>query len=130
MKKAGLVPLAEETVFAGGGSGRTRSSRGILPSLAIGDLVFRDALVTTTRDELDPQGRIHGVLGVQAFAGYAITLDLDRGRLVLASPPAEAFGEPYWSVGGQMLVRAKAEAAPGDGLFLFDIRSMRRLLPR
>jgi hypothetical protein len=128
VKKAGLSPLAEETVFAGGGSGRTRSHRGLLETLAIGDLVFHDALVTTTTDEFDPQGRIHGVLGIAALSGYLVTLDLDHGRLVLEPPPAEPSGEPYWNVGGQMLVRAAAERAPDDGLFLFDTGATRSMI--
>jgi len=128
VKKAGLAPLAEETVFAGGGSGRTRSHRGLLETLAIGDLVFHDALVTTTTDEFDPQGRIHGVLGIAALSGYLVTLDLDRGRLVLSPPPAEPSGEPYWAVGGQMLVRAGAQGAPEDGLFLFDTGATRSMI--
>jgi hypothetical protein len=128
VKKAGLSPLAEETVFAGGGSGRAKSARGLLSSLAIGGLVFRDALVTTTRDEFDPQGRFHGVLGVSSLAGYMVTLDLDRGRLVLEPPPTEPAGEPYWSVGGQMLVRATAAGAAEDGLFLFDTGASRSMI--
>jgi predicted aspartyl protease len=106
VKKGGLVPLSDETVFAGGGSGRASSSRGLLTRLDLGGLVFADALVTTTRDEFDPQGRIHGVLGISAFAGYRITLDLAKGRLLLEPP-----GEP--------LVRARGGEASA-GLFLFD----------
>jgi predicted aspartyl protease len=128
VKKAGFTPLADETVFAGGETGRARSSRGLLETLAIGDLVFKDALVTTSRDEFDPQGRIHGVLGIAALAGYLVTLDLDRGRLVLEPAPQEPAGEPYWSVGGQMLVRATADGAPQDGLFLFDTGATRSML--
>ena len=120
VKKGGFTPLAEETVFGGGGSGRTKSGRGLLSTLAIGGLVFKDALVTTTRDEFDAQGRIHGVLGIAALDGYQITLDLDAGRLILDAAQGEPTGEPYWSVGGQMLVRATASGAPDDGLFLFD----------
>jgi len=128
VKKAGLSPLPEETVFAGGSTGRARSGRGLLERLAIGDLVFEDALVTTTRDEFDPQGRIHGVLGIAALAGYLVTLDLDRGKLILEAAPTEASGEPYWNVGGQMLVRAGAEGASEDGLFLFDTGATRSMI--
>jgi predicted aspartyl protease len=125
--KGGLQPLSEETVFAGGGSGRTRSGRGILPSIAFGGLSFRDALVTTTTEEFDPQGRIHGVLGLSVFSGYRATLDLAKGRLVLEKTEAVADGAPYWSVSGQMLVTAGA-AGGGDGLFLFDTGATRSSL--
>jgi predicted aspartyl protease len=128
VRKAGFTPLAEETVFAGGGSGRAKSSRGLLQTLAIGGLVFKDALVTTTKDEFDAQGRIHGVLGISALDGYRITLDLDAGRLVLEPAGGEPSGEPYWSVGGQMLVRAAAKGAPDGGLFLFDTGATRSMV--
>jgi predicted aspartyl protease len=119
VKKGGLVPLSDETVFAGGGSGRASSSRGLLTRLDLGGLVFADALVTTTRDEFDPQGRIHGVLGISAFAGYRITLDLAKGRLLLEPPGEPLPGSPYWNVEGQLLVRARGGEASA-GLFLFD----------
>lgn len=120
--KAGYAPLAEETVFAGGGTGHAPSTRGILPSIAFGELSFKDALVTTTREEFDPQGRYHGVVGLDVFRGYRVTIDLARGRLVLdraTGEAGEAGGAPYWSVGGQLLVRAAASGA-ADGLFLLD----------
>ncbi len=119
VKKSGYTPLAEETVFAGGGQGRTPSARGLMETISFGDVLFRDALVTTSKDEFDPQGRIHGVLGLNVFSGYRITLDLAKGRLVLDPPSGSEEGQPYWTVGGQMLVRAAAEGAP-EGLFLFD----------
>lgn len=127
VKKAGLAPLSEETVFAGGGAGRTRSSRGLLSRLALGPLEFTDALVTTTPDEFDPQGRIHGVLGLNVFAGYRVTLDLVKGRLLLEPAAETAGGAPYWDVGGQMLVRAGAAGGP-EGLFLFDTGAVRSML--
>jgi tetratricopeptide (TPR) repeat protein len=124
VKKGGYTPLAEETVFAGGGRGRTPSARGLLETIAFGNLAFRDALVTTSKDEFDPQGRIHGVVGLNVFSGYRITLDLAKGRLLLDPPAGNDGGQPYWTVGGQMLVRAAAAGAP-EGLFLFDTGATR-----
>jgi predicted aspartyl protease len=129
VKKGGLTPLSEETVFAGGGEGRASSSRGLLAKLAIGGLQFADALVTTTKDEFDPQGRIHGVLGLNVFSGYRVTMNLAKGRLQLAPCGDDATGAPYWDVGGQMLVNASAVAGP-DGLFLFDTGATRSMLAR
>ncbi len=129
VKKGGLSPLSEETVFAGGDAGRTVSSRGLLSRFALGDLEFSDALATTTKDEFDPQGRIHGVLGLSVFSGYRVTIDLAHGRLSLSRGGGELDGAPYWSVEGQMLVRASV--APGrDGLFLFDTGAVRSMLSR
>jgi len=129
VKKGGLTPLSEETVFAGGGAGRTSSSRGLLKKLSIGGLEFADALVTTTRDEFDPQGRIHGVLGLNAFSGYRVTLDLVKGRLILEPCGDDPAGAPYWDVGGQMLVLASAVPGP-EGLFLFDTGATRSMIAR
>lgn len=129
VKKGGFTPLSEEVVFAGGGSGRAQSSRGLLSKLAVGGLEFSDALITTTPDEFDPQGRIHGVLGLNVFSGYRVTLDLVKGRLVLAPSGDSPAGTPYWDVSGQMLVRATAGAGT-DGLFLFDTGAARSMLAR
>jgi predicted aspartyl protease len=129
VKKGGLTPLSDETVFAGGGAGRANSSRGLLAKLAIGGLEFADALVTTTKDEFDPQGRIHGVLGLNVFSGYRVTMDLVKGRLLLAPCGDDAAGAPYWDVGGQMLVNASAVTGP-DGLFLFDTGATRSMIAR
>jgi predicted aspartyl protease len=129
VKKGGLSLLSEMTVFAGGGNGRTPSMKGLLARLAIGGLEFSDALVTTTKDEFDPQGRIHGVLGLDVFAGYRVTIDLAKARLILTPPADDATGAPYWNVGGQILVNAGATAGP-DGLFLLDTGATRSMLAR
>jgi hypothetical protein len=129
VKKGGFTPLSEETVFAGGGSGRAKSSRGLLEKIVLGGLVFSDALVTTTNDEFDPQGRVHGVLGLNVFAGYRVTMDLARGRLILEPCADDAAGTPYWDVSGQMLVRAAAIPSP-EGLFLFDTGATRSMVSR
>ena len=129
VKKGGFTPLSLETVFAGGGAGRAPSSRGLLSQFAIGGLEFSDALVTTTKDEFDPQGRIHGVLGLNIFSGYRVTLDLVRGRLILEPCGADPAGSPYWDVSGQMLVSASATSGPA-GLFLFDTGATRSMIAR
>jgi predicted aspartyl protease len=129
VKKGGYTPLSLETVFAGGGAGRAPSARGLLPKFAIGGLEFRDALITTTKDEFDPQGRIHGVLGLNVFSGYRVTMDFVRGRLLLTPPADDAAGAPYWEVAGQMLVSASAKPDLA-GLFLFDTGATRSMLAR
>ncbi|MBZ5640380.1 MAG: aspartyl protease family protein [Acidobacteriia bacterium] len=118
-RRGGLVPLSEETVFGGGGGGRQTTRRGLLPAIALGDLRFADALVSTTTDEIEPTGRYHGVLGLPVFEGYRVTLDLERSRLVLEPPAEEPGGSPYWSIAGQMLVRVEAGEGAG-GLFMLD----------
>jgi predicted aspartyl protease len=127
VKKAGFTPLSEETVFAGGGTGRTPSSRGLLERFELGGVTFSDALVTTTTSEFDPQGRIHGVLGINIFSGYRVTIDLAKGRMTLEPSREMSGGNPYWDVEGQMLVRAEAAGGP-SGLFLFDTGATRSML--
>ncbi len=129
VKKGGLTPLSIETVFAGGGTGRTQSSRGLLSKFSIGGLEFSDALVTTTKDEFDPQGRIHGVLGLNVFSGYRVTLDLAKGRMILEPCGDDPAGVPYWDVAGQMLVGASDASGP-EGLFLFDTGASRSMIAR
>ena len=129
VKKGGLSLLSDETVFAGGNTGRTPSSRGLLATLSLGELEIEDALVTTTTDEFDPQGRIHGVLGLNVFDGYRVTLDFPRQKLILSLPGDEFQSSRYWDVGGQMLVQASASAVH-DGLFLFDTGAVRSMVGR
>ncbi len=119
-RRAGLETLAEETTFGGGGTGRHRSTRGVLARVAFGALAFEDALVTTSPGDLDPTGRYQGILGPGVFEDYRLTIDLGRRSLTLERDgPRLATGAPYWVVAGQILVRARAHGAP-DGLFLLD----------
>jgi len=118
-RKRGFVPLAEATAFGGGGDQRHETSHGTFQSFDLGGLRFEDALASSSRLELDPTGRYHGILGLSLFRGYRITLDL-RNDLLILEPPGEApEGQPYWSVGGQLLVRADVEA-PDAAPFLLD----------
>jgi len=118
-RKRGFVPLAERTAFGGGGDRRHRTVRGTFGSVEMGGLRFVEALASTNRQELDPTGRYHGLLGLAVFNGYRVTLDLKRGRLLLEPPESPAKGDPYWTVEGQMLVRAELNGGQ-SGLFLFD----------
>ena len=129
-KKHGFEPLSEQAAFGGGGSGRHLTTRGIFSSVAIGELSFRDALATTNKQELDPTGRYHGVLGLAVFDGYRVTLDLENDRLLLDAPaeaPEALEGEPYWMASGQFLVKAAIDG-PEPGLFLFDTGATRTLI--
>lgn len=130
VKKAGIEFLADETVFAGGEGGRTASKRGILAEFALGELAFKDALVTTTTKDLEATGRFHGVLGLSIVDGYRVTLDLAKGRLVLEPPTqsdAPPHRTPYWLVSGQLLVEGEADSGH-RGLFLLDTGAQRTML--
>jgi len=121
-RKRGFEFLARETAFGGGGDKRHANRRGLFSTFRLGELRFSSALAGTTRTELEPYGRYHGLLGIQALAGYRAELDLDAQQLTLTRMDETgegSGGEPFWMVSGQMLVQARADS--GDpGLFLFD----------
>lgn len=126
-RKRGFAALAEVTVRGGGGKGRHEVRRGFFSSFALGPLEFSDALASVAKQELDPLGRFHGLVGLSAFNGYRVTLDLRGRRLKLERDAAAGQGEPYYAVAGQMLVRAETTGG-GAGLFLFDSGSTRTLV--
>lgn len=123
-RKRGFVPLAQRTSFGGGGDRAHRMTRGTFAAVDIGGLRFTNALASTSKQELDPTGRFHGLLGLAVFNGYRVTLDLRRGRLLLDPAENQLEGDPYWTVEGQMLVRAKLNDS-SSGLFLFDTGATR-----
>jgi hypothetical protein len=120
-RKRGIEWLSDEIAFGGGGDRRHKNRRGLFSSFRIGELTFSDALAGTTRKEIDPYGRYHGLIGIQPFRGYRMTLDFKNEQLILErtiTAEGEA-GLPYWMISGQMLV--DAQVAVGEpGKFLFD----------
>jgi hypothetical protein len=134
-RKAGMERLSQETVFGGGGSGRHQSEKGIFSRFELGPLRYREALGATSTSRLDPGGRFRGLVGMQVFAGYVVTLDLRNGSVFLEPPGGEepgtgwSAGAPYWMISGQMLVRVQ-DARGATGLFLLDTGATRTLLSR
>jgi hypothetical protein len=127
--KRGFHQLSEQTTFGGGGDRRHATRRGLFDSFAIGELRFRSVLATASSDEVDPLGRYHGLIGLSAFNGYRVTLDLKRKRLIARrAPEAAPEGAPYWVVSGQWLVRVRDGDDRRDGLFLFDTGATRTLI--
>lgn len=118
-RKRGFEEVSVETAFGGGGDKRHVSPRGIFSTFGVGELLFRDALASTTTVEFDSTGRYHGVLGLSVFDGYRVTIDLARGKLVLERTDERIEGQRYWTVSGQMLVRAAARDGQ-QAMFLFD----------
>jgi tetratricopeptide (TPR) repeat protein len=126
-RRGGFIPLGQATTYGGAGDRRHRVGRGMFAEFALGELRYGDALVTSTREELDATGRFHGLLGLSAFGGYRVTLDLVKKRLLLERGSPALEGSPYWVVSGQILVVAQTEQGP-PGLFLFDTGASRSLL--
>jgi tetratricopeptide (TPR) repeat protein len=117
-RKRGFEKLAVQSQFGGGGDQRHRSARGTFSTVTIGDLRFRTALASSNKQEMDPTGRYHGVIGLSVFNGYRITLDFADERLILEPHDPATAGEPYWTVEGQWLVRGTVGGI--GGLLLFD----------
>ncbi len=126
-RRGGFLPLAAGHSVGGGGDGVQRSPRGLMPALEFGPLGYLDPLVTLVDQEIDPTGRYHGVVGLAAFDGYRVTLDLFAGTLLI-EPPGELPGStPYWVVEGQLLVEAVVGSREPD-LFLLDTGHTRTLV--
>jgi hypothetical protein len=130
-RKRGFEPLATRHSYGGGGDGRHETTRGIFPSVRFGGLAYDDALATTAGGEADPLGRYHGYLGLGAFSGYRVTVDLKEGKLVLARGGGRAgSGSPYWDVDGQLLVEAREKKSGESGAFLLDTGATRTIVSR
>lgn len=131
LSKGGFAPLAADTVYGGGGSGSAASKRGLLAEIEFGGLKFRDALVSASSEEIHRSGAFHGVVGLSVFSGYRITLDLERGRLILDRSETPAPGESarYWVVSGQMLVEARSESGE-TALMVLDTGASRSVLSK
>ncbi len=117
-RKREFAPLSDTVLFGGGGEQRHETKRGTVPALQIADLRYRDAMLTTTRDEFDATGRFHGLLGVSIFGNYRVVLDLKKKRLELAQEGQPFDGARYWWVSGQMLIDVRANGE--SSLFILD----------
>ncbi|MDH3627061.1 MAG: aspartyl protease family protein [Acidobacteriota bacterium] len=128
-RRLNFEPMAETTTFGGGGEGRHRSRRGLVPRLALGDLVYENAMATVTPGALDAGGRYDGLVGLQPFADYLLTLDGENRELRFTQTDEALDGERYWNFSGQMLVRGVA-ADGVRGLFVFDTGAYETLVSR
>lgn len=137
-RKHGMEVLAESTVFGGGGSKRHLSRRGVLSRLNVGEIGFLDVLASTSGVRLDPAASFQGLIGLDPFAGYIVTLDLARGTFRLETPPSSgdpwpgegwSTGARYWTVSGQFLVEA-GDAGGAAGLFILDTGATRSLVSK
>ncbi len=126
-RRHGFDPLATLTLFGGGGEGQLAAQRGFFSELGIGALAYGDVLASVGRQELDPEGRYHGLIGLAALSGYRVTVDLARRRLHATREGAPQAGDTYYEIAGQMLVRAHAGQGR-DGLFLLDTGSTHTLV--
>lgn len=129
-RRAGFAELSERTSFGGGGGARgTVVKRGFFERLTLGELAFAEVLATSRKVEIDPFGRYHGLLGLGAFSGYRVTLDLRAGELTVGpneEPLADA--TPYWQLGG--LVYVEGRIGGREALLLLDTGASSTLVNR
>jgi tetratricopeptide (TPR) repeat protein len=121
-RKHGFTPLSDASGFGGGGEQRHELTHGTFPTLELGGLRLDEVTATVRGGELDPTGRYHGILGLAAFEGYRVTLDLAQGRLALEPEPDDPTtpsSAAYWTVGGQWLTQVDLGGSE-PALFLFD----------
>jgi len=146
-EKAGVARLADAT-FRGFGDNRQLLGgyRGVAREVRIGDIVFRDALISVSGQE--SVGTADGLIGADVFAEFLVTLDFPARMLrltplaghqpdqeLLEDHPAEAalirahMGNPVsvYRFGHLLLVPGRV-ADSRAGLFVLDSGSERTLL--
>lgn len=116
-RKAGLEPVSAGTVFGGGGDGDHASARA-LTSLRVGDLVVENAVAQVAERELDPAARYAGILGLDPFSSFRISLDLKKARLLLERLPEPEEAMPAEPESGPALRISPRLTRAGESLLL------------
>ncbi len=143
-RRAGFQPLSGATLVGGGGEGRHPVTRGILPVLGLGPVVYRDPLVSTTGSSLERRGAYRGILGADLLGGTRFLFRPRPPGLVLVEAPRRETTDPLaadpWAVPagelpvlrieGQLLVplRYGTGRDRGKGLFVLDTGASRTIL--
>ena len=143
-----LRSLSQGALFGGGGTGRHQTSRGLIDSLSLGEVVFRNAAAIVASGNVDPLGRYDGILGADVLDSFRLTIDLRGRRLVLEDPEAAArsgarargkgpsdrspasSGAPpvrIWRIEGQLLVRVGLNGGK-SALMMLDTGASRTVL--
>ncbi len=91
-KRAGVTEFAGAT-FGGFGDNPKQAPgyRGIVDRLRIGDVEFRDALISVSNQ--DSVGPVDGLIGTNVFAQFLVTLDFMAGKLRLDPLPGYRPGD-------------------------------------
>jgi tetratricopeptide (TPR) repeat protein len=99
-RKAGLEPLAAGTLVGGGGSGEHDIEQGIIGSLDMGPVRYRDVLAVQAADSLHSRGRYHAIMGFDVLPTTRLTLEPDERTLSIDEqdavryPGDEESGDP------------------------------------
>jgi len=124
-EKIGARKLAEQALEGVGKSGPAVGYKAWVDKVVIGDLEFHDCFVQATPREI---AEVDGIIGMDVFSQYLVTLDLPARKLRLDPMPArgndgppaetEAFSQAF-SVGHFLLLPAEV-GKKATGLFVID----------
>jgi tetratricopeptide (TPR) repeat protein len=124
-EKIGASKLSEQAIEGVGKSGPAVGYKAWVDKVVIGDLEFHDCFVQATPREI---AEVDGIIGMDVFSQYLLTLDLPARKLRLEPMPArgndgppaetEAFSQAF-SVGHFLLLPAEV-GKKATGLFVVD----------
>ena len=124
-EKIGASKLAEQALEGVGKSGPAVGYKAWVDKVVIGDLEFHDCFVQATPREI---AEVDGIIGMDVFSQYLVTLDLPARKIRLEPMPArgsdgnpvqtEAFSQAF-SLGHFLLLPAEV-GKKAAGLFVID----------
>jgi len=124
-EKIGASKLAEQALEGVGKSGPAVGYKAWVDKVVIGDLEFHNCFVQATPREI---AEVDGIIGMDIFSQYLVTLDLPARKLRLEPMPArgndgapaqaEAFSQAF-SIGHFLLLPAEV-GKKASGLFVVD----------
>lgn len=124
-EKIGASKLAEQALEGVGKSGPAVGYKAWVDKVVIGDLEFHDCFVQATPREI---AEVDGIIGLDVFSQYLVTLDLPARKLRLEPMPArsndssptetQAFSQAF-TVGHFLLLPAEV-GKKAAGLFVVD----------
>lgn len=124
-EKLGASKLSEQAIEGVGKSGAAVGYKAWVDKVVIGDLEFHDCFVHATPREI---AEVDGIIGMDVFSQYLITLDLPARKLRLEPMPArsndgppaktEAFSQTFTL--GHFLLLPTEVGKKATGLFVVD----------
>jgi hypothetical protein len=128
-KRIGFSPLSDSTLVGGGGSGEHEVRQGVIATLDLGAVTFRDALGTMSARSLHPQGLYRAIVGANLLGGTRLRLrkaaspiEVDKATPLPACPeplscdpwPEDSAELPILRVEGQLLVPVTLQGSRGE----------------
>ena len=120
-EKIGASKLAEQALEGVGKSGPAVGYKAWVDKIVIGDLEFHDCFVQATPREI---AEVDGIIGLDVFSQYLVTLDLPARKLRLEPMPARGNeGDAVFSQSfqlGHFLLLPTEVGKKATGLFVID----------